>query len=169
MRTDALTLTQVRQDILRPAFRVLPALMDSSRAELLLLAIGLQESRFTHRKQIGGPARGFWQFEEGGGVRGVLTHHATRDLYRWVCKASGASMLTQDQLYTDLATNDVLAAVMARLLLWTHSKPLPAVGEVQQAWEYYIDLWRPGKPHRSTWNSFYAMAMDEILFPEHGG
>ena len=28
----------------------------------MLLAIGLQESRFVHRRQIGGPACGFWQF-----------------------------------------------------------------------------------------------------------
>ena len=49
-------------DILDPAAKLLPG-MDSAKARVMLLAIGLQESRFEHRRQIGGPARGFWQFE----------------------------------------------------------------------------------------------------------
>ncbi|MCV6902125.1 MAG: hypothetical protein NTT76_05400, partial [Achromobacter xylosoxidans] len=58
-----------------PALALLPAGMDTQAAHVMLLAIGLQESRFTHRQQIGGPARGFWQFEKGtrasrGGVWG---------------------------------------------------------------------------------------------------
>src|SRR5690606_12018619 len=55
---------------------------DSSReARAMLLAIALQESRFMHRRQIGGPARGYWQFEVGG-VRGVMTHRHTSTLAR---------------------------------------------------------------------------------------
>ena len=53
----------------------------------MLLAIGLQESRLTHRRQIGGPARGLWQFERGGGVAGVLRHAASRDHALSVCDA----------------------------------------------------------------------------------
>src|SRR3546814_6857126 len=52
----------------------------------MLLAIGLQESRFLHRAQIGGPARGYWQFERGG-VHGVLSHHASKAEAGKLCAA----------------------------------------------------------------------------------
>jgi hypothetical protein len=44
------------------AAKLLP-FMDSPKARVLSAAIGHQESRFIHRRQINGPARGFWQFE----------------------------------------------------------------------------------------------------------
>ena len=71
-----MTLEQVMRDAVRPALALLPAAMNTPQARCMLLAIGLQESRFVHRRQIGGPARGFWQFERGtrtsrGGVWGV--------------------------------------------------------------------------------------------------
>ena len=50
--------------------RHLPDRMLSDEAVTMMLAIGYQESRFEHRRQIRGPARGFWQFEHGGGVVG---------------------------------------------------------------------------------------------------
>ena len=55
------------------AYSLLPAEMESAEATALLLSIGLQESQFTHRRQVGGPARGFYQFELSG-VQGVLRH-----------------------------------------------------------------------------------------------
>jgi hypothetical protein len=55
-------------DILEPAAKILPT-YDSPKARMMLLVIGLQESRFEHRRQIGGPAVSFWQVEEGGGTR----------------------------------------------------------------------------------------------------
>ena len=56
------------------------ARVDSPEAELLLLAIALQESGCTHRAQIKGPARGYWQFERGGGFAGILAHPRTGPL-----------------------------------------------------------------------------------------
>ncbi len=40
--------------------------------------------------------------------------------------------------------------VFARLLLWTDAKPLPAIGDEQGAWDYYLRNWRPGKPTRTS-------------------
>ena len=40
-------------EILDPALALLPPSMDTVRARMMLLAIGLQESRFEHRRQIG--------------------------------------------------------------------------------------------------------------------
>src|SRR5690606_38643231 len=84
---SAMDLDVVVEQAIWPAYALLPSRMDSDRATVMLLAIGLQESRFEHRRQIKGPARGFWQFERGRGVRGVLTHPATAALAREVCVA----------------------------------------------------------------------------------
>ena len=59
---------QILATIIDPALRILPPMMTSDAAKAMLLAIGMQESRLTHRKQIVGPAMGLWQFERGGGV-----------------------------------------------------------------------------------------------------
>lgn len=156
-------LKQIRASAIAPALALLPAKMSGSRAEQMLLSIGLQESRFEYRRQMGnGPARGFWQFEKGGGVRGVLEFTTTKSLARAVCQARGVAP-TADAVHAALEHDDVLAAAFARLLLWTDPKPLPAVGEVQQAWDLYIRTWRPGKPHRQTWDGLYARAMDEVV------
>lgn len=51
-----MTLTEIRGQAIAPALALLPARMSSPSAEVMLLAIGLQESNLTHRRQIGGPA-----------------------------------------------------------------------------------------------------------------
>lgn len=144
------------------ALALLPERMDTPEAHVMLLAIGLQESRFLHRRQIGGPARGFWQFEQGGGVRGVLKHTASAELAARVCRARGV-ITTEADVYEALDDDDVLACCFARLLLWTDPKPLPAVGDHDAAWELYLRTWRPGKPHRHTWGGLYLAAMAEVM------
>lgn len=156
-----MTLPEIRAQAIAPALALLPARMASPQAEVMLLAIGLQESRFTHRRQVRGPARGFWQFEQGGGVVGVLRHPASREHALRVCDARGVQPVAE-QIYQHLEHDDVLAAAFARLLLWTDPARLPAVGEVARAWDLYIRTWRPGKPHRHTWDGLYARAMDEV-------
>ena len=144
-----------------PAYALLPSRMDSDRATVMLLAIGLQESRFEHRRQIKGPARGFWQFERGGGVRGVLTHPATAALAREVCVAREV-LPTSHAVYDRLEHDDVLAAAFARLLLWTDPPPLPPIPHAPAAWSLYLRTWRPGKPHRHTWDALYQRAVDTV-------
>ena len=144
-----------------PALSLLPAKMDSAAARCQMLAIGLQESRFLHRRQIGGPARGFWQFEKGGGVRGVLFHATTQEQAQVVCKARGVPA-TMDAVYEALDKDDVLAAAFARLLLWTDPRPLPALGDAGTAWALYQRTWRPGKPHPQTWGDLYSRALEAV-------
>lgn len=150
-------LDQVIRASLSPALALLPSAMSSPHAQRLLLAIGLQESRFQHRRQIGGPARGFWQFEQRGGVRGVLTHAASRDEARMLCVARDVAP-SSATVYATLETDDVLAAGFARLLLWTDPWPLPLPGDIDGAWALYLRTWRPGKPHPQTWPALYARA-----------
>ncbi|SFB46022.1 hypothetical protein [Azotobacter beijerinckii] len=153
-----MTLSEIRAAAIAPAFALLPARMNSPQAVAMLLAIGLQESGFIHRRQIGGPARGLFQFEQGGGVRGVLQHPLSRPHALAVCDARGV-FPAAPAVYAALEHDDTLAAAFARLLLWTDPAPLPAVGEVGAAWELYVRTWRPGKPHRDRWDGCYARAM----------
>lgn len=145
--------------VLHAAFGLLPFEMYSPEAIQMLLAIGWQESRFTSREQMGGPARGFWQFERNGGVVGVLRHKATKQT---AIDVLGALQYLPNPdptvVYFALAHNDVLAACFARLLLFAHPKPLPAIDDPLAAWAYYHDQWRPGKPHPETWHRAWGWA-----------
>jgi len=150
-------LSEVRP-IIGQALALLPARMNTQQAVVQMLAIGLQESRFEHRKQIGGPAVGYWQFEQQGGIRGVLNHALTRKLAQDVCRQRDTPA-SPSAVYAALEHDDVLAAVFARLLLWTDPKPLPAVGDAAGAWDLYLRTWRPGRPHPDTWPMLYAKAL----------
>jgi hypothetical protein len=154
------TVLYIRDHVIPTAHALLPAKLDSRAARAMELAIGLQESRFEARRQFGGgPARGFWQFENGGGVHGVLTHHATKPL---ITPVLFQLRYQPGECYFALEHNDVLAACFARLLLWSHPGPLPGADEANEAWDYYRDTWRPGKPHRPTWEDFYRQAWDLV-------
>lgn len=156
-----MTLTEIRKQAIEPAFALLPAQMNSPEALVMLLAIGSQESRFRHRRQVGGPARGFWQFERGGGVAGVLSHPSSREHARRICISRGIEPVAQ-AVYEWLERDDVLAAAFARLLLWTDPQPLPAVNDADGSWQLYLRTWRPGKPHRHTWDALHEAAMEEV-------
>ena len=151
------TLDHIKAHIFPAAFALLPAGMDSAPARAMLVAIGLQESRFKYRKQVGGPAHGFWQFEHGGGVRGVLQHPQTRNTIREVLTTLSYDDTTLTS-YNAIVDNDVLACCYARLLLFTLPNTLPAQGDADEGWRQYISAWRPGKPHRETWDAFYLQA-----------
>jgi len=139
----------------------LAGVKSDDRARVLSLAIAGQESEWIHRVQIGGPARSFWQFEAGGGVAGVLGHASSKDKIKAVCNELGVECKVS-VVHRDMKDNDVLAASMARLLLFTDAAPLPGVGEVESGWEYYLRSWRPGMPHHGTWSARYKTARDVV-------
>jgi len=144
------------------AYAILPARMHSTEATALLLAIGLQESRFTYRRQKGGPARGFWQFELTG-VLGVRNHPDVSGYLQDALRAlqyDGASI--GRDVYLRLDDNDTLACVCARLLLWTLPERLPRRDQPNEAWRQYMAGWRPGRPHRGTWDAFYTEAWGAV-------
>jgi hypothetical protein len=159
----------IHDTAIRPAMALLPKAMDRLEATLLLLAISGQEADLHHRFQVltggaKGPARGLWQFEKGG-VRGVCRHSQSMEPMRLLCRARDVS-LDPTPIWEQLEFDDVLAAGVARLLLWTHPKRLPAVGDEQQAWDYYEWLWRPGKPRPKDWPRNYSTAMAYLFPPE---
>lgn len=152
--------------IILPTYRdVLPGRFASDAANVMLLAIGLQESRLEFRRQFKGPARGLWQFERGGGVQGVLQHNATRRYAMAVCVLRDVPYVAAD-VYEKLEHDDLLACAFARLLLFSDPRPLPPIGDADEAWGYYVRNWRPGKPHPITWAAFYRQAVDAVTSVE---
>lgn len=155
---------------INPGLALLPQKLDTLAARVELVAIGLQESRLQFRFQktqdpyTKGPARGLWQFERAGATRGVMRHVATEKLARDVCAARGVPF-DDVMVHARLEFDDVLACCFARLLLLTDPRPLPdpETASYDAAWGYYVDNWRPGKPHRDTWDQFLDLAREEVL------
>ena len=162
-----------------PGLALLPSRMDTPEARVLMLAICGQEADFHHRWQVidrarpevMGPARGLWQFERDGGVRGVLTHERTKRMAIDVCRMRNVPA-TIDAVYNRLHEDDILAAAFARLLLWTNPNALPAIGQEEAAWQLYLREWRPGawtngstaqrETLRRKWTGYYATARATI-------
>ena len=176
-----MTLNEIRERAITPAFALLPARMSSPEAEVMLLAIGLQESRFQHRRQLvgspprpTGPAKSFWQAEQGGGmVTGLLRYHddRVRDLAVGLCAVRGVDPSPRE-VWDAIEHDDVLAAGLARLLLFTDPGRLPKLGDVEGAWQLYLRTWRPGAHSRGDaaakaslrqkWAKNYGKALEAV-------
>lgn len=134
---------------------------DTPAARRFLLAIALQESGLRNRRQVGangeedGPASSFWQFEKGGGCKGVLTHQASAKHMRWVCEQYNVG-LDSGALWEAMRYNDIVAACAARLLIYTLPGKLPITAE--DGWAQYLAAWRPGKPHPEKWADCWKTA-----------
>lgn len=157
-------IAEIEATAIGPGLALLPTAMDSRKARVMIRSTFLQESRMKYRAQIvdgggKGPARGLGQFERGGGVKGVLTHPASKALAQSVC-ASRRVSADPRSVWLALETDDVLAAAFARLLLWTDPRPLPELSDTDGAWDCYVRNWRPGKPHRKTWDEFHRLAVE---------
>lgn len=152
----------ILRHVIPAAYTVLPASMASPQASAMLLAIGLQESRFETRLQWGGPAKSFWQFELTG-VEAVLRHPRTNP---HVLGALHALRYQTDYspiaIYEAIEHNDMLAVCLARCLLWSDRRRLPLATEPALGWQIYLDTWRPGKPHPETWRDHFAAAWNQL-------
>jgi len=134
---------------------------DTTAARRLMLAIALQESGLQNRRQVisgkgeVGPARGWWQFERGGGCHGVLTHRASKERMLWICDryTIGTSSAA---LWEAIHYQDIVAAAAARLLVYTLPDALPTT--VADGWAQYIEAWRPGQPWPGHWSSSWYSA-----------
>ncbi|MFD3301985.1 hypothetical protein [Aquipseudomonas alcaligenes] len=170
-----MTPREVRNGPVAEALLLLPAKMTSPQAELMLLAIGLQESELKYRRQHGnGPARSLWQGEQGGGmVAGLLGFHNqdVQDLARGLCAVRGVPAQPR-AVWEAIEHDDVLAAGLARLLLYTDPARLPGLGDEEGAWQLYLRTWRPGAFTRGSaakraelrqkWAMNYAQALEVV-------
>lgn len=125
---------------------------DASR---LLYAIGLQESEFQHRKQIKGPAKGFFQFEPIACLevinrdKPLLEQHKLPTNHR--------------DLYNVLQWSEVGMILSARILLYYGSPyRLPKKHETEHAWQNYLKAWRPGKPRLGDWWGNWSKSCQEF-------
>lgn len=174
-----MNLKTISDTAITPALALLPGRMDTPEACVMLLSIGLQESLFEHRRQLVGkpprpigPAKSFWQAEQGGGmVAGVRTHAATRNLAAQLYRARGVAA-NNAAIWSAIERDDVLAAGLARLLLWSDPGGLPPLGDVGGAWALYLRTWRPGAYSRGSgaeraalrtkWDGNYCLALAEV-------
>lgn len=140
---------------------LLPEAMDTPQAKAMMFAIPMQESRWDERRQIGGPAHGFAQFELGGGITGVLNHPASKPLIRSVLDRLDYDYAPATS-FEAIVNNDVLALAFMRCLLWTEPSKLPEKGQYDESWRQYVATWRPGMPHRATWNAYYDKAWEMV-------
>jgi hypothetical protein len=152
------------------AIEILGEKYGSNEAKLEVLAIGGQETKYKARRQIiekdgklvpKGPATSFWQFEQGGGVAGVLRHPSSATLAKRLCAVRDVEP-TAAAVWAAMEHDDVLGAGFARLLLLTDMGRLPKIGDAEAGWATYIKNWRPGKPHKNTWATAYANARTEL-------
>jgi hypothetical protein len=148
---------------------IIPALAELARcgipdtidARRFVLAIALQESSLAHRRQVltggieNGPAASFWQFEAGGGCKGVLTHYLVATTMRKVCVDFNVDP-TPTGLWEAMRYHDIVAAIAARLLVYTLPGKLPTTAA--DGWAQYTAAWRPGKPHPEKWQSCWDLA-----------
>jgi len=134
---------------------------DTTDARRFLLAIALQESNLAYRRQVvsggveNGPAASFFQFEPGGGCKGVLTHFLTASCMRGMCVDFNIEATPQG-LWEAMRYNDIIAAIAARLLVYTLPSKLPTTAD--EGWAQYVSAWRPGKPHPENWPNAWNLA-----------
>lgn len=153
---------------------ILPALKElqdqhgiqySAHAARFMLAIALQESNLSARRQVvasgaeAGPAASFWQCEQGGAVKGVLEHHAVASKMKAICEAYNV-LPTAAGLWEAIRYQDIVAACVARLLIYTLPGALPQTQD--EAWAQYLSAWRPGKPKPDKWATYWRMAGETV-------
>lgn len=148
---------------------IVPALAELARcgipdtldARRFLLAIALQESALAHRRQVSaggvetGPAASFWQFEQGGGCKGVLQHYLVAPTMHQLCVDFSVAT-TPAGLWEAMRYHDIIAAIAARLLIYT--LPQKMATTAAEGWAQYTAAWCPGKPHPDKWQACWDLA-----------
>lgn len=162
----------ILQNAIDPAHRLLKTfdILSDQRARLWSLTIAGQESHWKHRRQVGGPARSYWQGELTGGMILVLRHPATKRAAEGLVKTldvgepnlSTFVFPTDRTVYEAIAWHDVLAAGLARLLLFSDAAALPNMDDVAGGWTYYKRVWGPGAPHPETWPDRHRVALELV-------
>lgn len=127
----------------------------------MIIAIGLQESGFLHRRQQPtGPARSFFQFELIG-IVGLCQHHRSTIFLRDLCERMSLEF-NPETIHEAIEHNDVLAIACARRLLAQSPQSLPGRDEPERAWQEYLKLWRPGQPRPAKWGAYWQQAWEIV-------
>lgn len=171
MKPDLFYKTIVKPTLQLMADMPAVAVAYSDKAAVLVMAIAGQEGAWRHRRQIGigqyhpqsVGARGYWQFESTWGGP-VALNDVMQKTPRQLAAICEMLEIPNDELslYEAVAWNDTLACVLARLLLWQDPAALPAIGDKETSWKYYLRNWRPGAPHPDAWPRNYDAAVKAV-------
>lgn len=142
--------------VLLPSCAELPPAMNTPQSRLMLMAAAGQETGWANRTQVGGPARGFWQFDMTA-IVDLLGNSVTGSLVLAACALWDVPG-DAPTIYEAIAWHDPLACHMARLLFLADPAPLPAVGDAAGAYACYTRNWRPGVERPAAWALVYAQA-----------
>lgn len=156
---------QFYQRIVKPTLQLMAEMPEinvavSDKASVLVMTIAGQEGNWQHRRQIGGPARSFWQFEKFGGVAELL--QKTPKQLSAICAYLDIPY-DMTTVFEAMAWNDTLSCAMGRLLVWQDPKSLPEIGDKDGSWAYYLRNWRPGAPHPAAWPALYDKAVAAVI------
>ena len=113
-------LKTAKYDIIAPTLRRIG--LYSPAALNLVAGIGMVESGYRTRKQIGGPALGYWQMEPATEQDCWVNFLDYRPLLAGLVRKIAYPSQPQHQL---LLTNDAYAAAMCRIRLYRSPNPLP--------------------------------------------
>lgn len=163
----------IRDYIIKPSREILNEFWTDkhpSEADVELLAIAQQESGCCNRFQrlasgYPGTARSLWQIETNTCSAVLVRWPALRQCLSriWIKEGDHVfAALLSDPLHPWLAWSDMAAFWTARGILALDPAPLPAIGDIQGAWDCYIKNWRPGKPRLNDWRASYEIALDAI-------
>jgi hypothetical protein len=157
-------LQQIQTRVLDPMFNQLLPHFDSPEARVMLLAIGLQESRSSPR---GASTVMVLRAASGSSsavavVVGVLTSAASRDYARRRLLKLRNVAPSADSVWRRLEFDDLLAAAICPPDALGQPASMPALGRGGEAWDYYKATWRPGRPRVRTWNGYYAQALEQV-------
>lgn len=115
-------LATILDNVINPTLLALP-IPRSAVVAGGLLGVGLVESGYRTRRQIGGPALGYWQMEP-------VTHDDIWETflqYRPALRSAVLKILNGDSpVPNTLTTNDKYACAMARIKLLRAPEPLPS-------------------------------------------
>ena len=123
------------------------------------MAIAGIESGWQTRVQVpGGAARSYWQLEQYGAILDVMNDPTASPVVTAFCDAWDIPT-DGTTLFDAVAYLDPLAYLIARLALWQVVAPLPAIGDSTGAYNYYLNVWRPGTPRPDAWPEIYYQAV----------
>ncbi|MGH8710125.1 MAG: hypothetical protein ACREVA_02220 [Burkholderiales bacterium] len=154
------TIKYVAYQAIPSGLSLLPRLMNTSEARVMLLAIGLQESRFEHRVQA--ETKSYWQFtlKE---VHKIVKHSpSTTELVKDAVELLGYTF-DVSTIYNKIEDNDTLAVVVARLLLYKSKRKLPVARDAVEGGKQYVELWQPGYSFKvDLWEANFKVACNLI-------
>lgn len=161
MRRQLISPEDFLETAIIPGIRLCGDPMDTPDAAVFLLDVAQQETGLVAMTQIGAaePAMGPYQFEKGEQAMCALVLKK----FQWVRDIVAASFGhdPDDHEAVRLACRDdwVLATVIARAGAYASKHAMPRMTDPAAMWEFYLDVWGPGKPKPATWHPYHQRSI----------